>query len=99
MRMRTLYILLLWILLCIPSGYCQYPQYILYNSENGFPCDEVYSIVQDNKGMIWIGCDAGLYKYDGVGYSKYVSSRQNSQPISTLTLSESGRIYCVNFQD
>jgi ligand-binding sensor domain-containing protein len=83
----------------ITIGYSQYPECIVYNNENGIPSDEVYSILQDHKGMIWIGCDAGLFKFDGVRYIQYRSRFQNSKSISTLTASKSGRIYCVNFQD
>lgn len=79
--------------------FSQYPQYFSYNIENGLPSNEVYSIAQDKKGFIWIGCDAGLFKFDGVRYIAYKCKTQNSKSISTLSLAETGRIYCVNFQD
>ncbi|GCC52586.1 signal transduction histidine kinase LytS [Chryseotalea sanaruensis] len=79
--------------------FAQYPHYFAYDNENGLPSNEVYSIVQDKRGLIWIGCDAGLYKFDGVNYTLYSSKTQNSKSISNLTLSSDGKIYCVNFQD
>lgn len=78
--------------------FAQYPQYFACDSENGLPGNEVYSIVQDTKGFIWIGCDAGLFKYDGVHYIPYICKTQNSKAITGLTLSASGRLYCFNFQ-
>jgi ligand-binding sensor domain-containing protein/two-component sensor histidine kinase len=78
--------------------HCQNPNYFGYNDENGLPSNEVYSIVQDQKGMIWIGCDAGLFKFDGVRYTTFHCETQNSKAISGLTLSSSGKLYCFNFQ-
>ena len=63
------------------------------------PSNEVYSIVQDKKGFIWIGCDAGLFKFDGVRYTAYKCNTQNSKSISNLTPSKDGKIYGINFQD
>ncbi len=68
------------------------------DDENGLPSNEVYSIAQDNKGFIWIGTDAGLYKFDGVRYIPYKSSSQKSKSITGITFSSSGKLYCRNFQ-
>jgi ligand-binding sensor domain-containing protein len=76
----------------------QYPFSFDYNDENGLPSNEVYSIVQDKRGFIWIGSDAGLCKFDGVRYTNYLCSTQSSKAISGLTLSSSGRLYCYNFK-
>lgn len=46
-----------------------------------------------------MGCDAGLFKFDGVRYISYKCQTQNSKSISNLTLSTNDRIYCINFQD
>ncbi|MFI5172702.1 MAG: histidine kinase, partial [Chitinophagales bacterium] len=35
----------------------------------GIPAGEVYSIVQDNIGIIWIGSNAGLIRYDPIAHS------------------------------
>lgn len=47
----------------------QYPHYYTINDENNLPSNVVYSLLQDEKGFIFIGCDAGLYKFDGVRYT------------------------------
>lgn len=93
------------IILCIlfftslASLWAQYPQRFLYNDENGLPSNEVYNIIQDQKGFIWIGSDAGLYKFDGIHYHPYKAQTQKSKAISGLKISSSGRIYCHNFQN
>lgn len=76
----------------------QYPQYVAYNDENGLPSNQVYSIVQDKQGFIWIGCDAGLYRYNGVRYIAYENTAQKSRPVSGLCISGNGTLYCYNFQ-
>jgi ligand-binding sensor domain-containing protein len=76
----------------------QQPSYIRISSENGLPSNEVYSILQDNNGMIWIGCDAGLFKYDGVRFINYKNANQQSKSLSGLSLSASGRIYVHSFK-
>ncbi len=79
-------------------GIAQYPGYFLYDDENGVPSNEIYSLVQDKKGFIWFGCDAGLYKFDGVQYQPYKCPSQLSKAITGLTFSTSGKLYCYNFQ-
>ena len=75
----------------------QYPSYFNYSGASGLPSDEVYSILQDKYGFIWIGCDAGLYKFDGIRYHAYKSNKQTSKSLTGLTISKNGNIYCYNF--
>ncbi len=84
---------------CFVVCHAQYPQHFTYDNENGLPSNEVYSIEQDKKGFIWFGCDAGLFKFDGVRYTAYKCATQNSKSISNLTFSVDERLYCLNFQD
>lgn len=77
--------------------HAQHPFYYSINDENGLPSNEVYQIVQDKFGYIWIGCDAGLFKYDGFEFKQYKYSNQNGRSISGLQLDQKGRIWCRNF--
>lgn len=99
MKKRQHILILILFTLWVSFSFAQYPQHFTYDNENGLPSNEVYRIVQDNKSFIWIGCDAGLFKFDGVRYTSYKCKTQNSKSISNLTLAPSGVIYCVNFQD
>lgn len=75
----------------------QYPQHFVYDDERNLPSNEVYSIVQDQRGFIWIGCDAGLYKFDGVRFHNYLSASQTSKSISGLVFNQQGTLFCYNF--
>jgi ligand-binding sensor domain-containing protein len=66
--------------------------------KGGLPSNEVYSILQDKNGFIWLGCGAGLYKFDGIRYIPYQSKLQNARAITGLTVSSSSRLYCFNFK-
>lgn len=47
----------------------QYPKKI--GTQQGLASTKVNSIVQDHKGIIWIGTEDGLNKYDGYHFSRY----------------------------
>lgn len=91
------FILLLFSVIAICETYAQHPFYYNITDEDGLPSNEVYSIVQDNFGYIWIGCDAGLFRYDGFTFKPYTNSKQNGRSISFLQLDKKGRVWCKNF--
>lgn len=68
------------------------------NDENGLPSNEVYQVLQDDFGFMWIGCDAGLFRYDGFTYKQFKNSAQNGRAISDIKLDKKGRIWCRNFK-
>ena len=76
----------------------QYPNYFQITTEEGLPSNEVYSLVEDAQGFIWLGCDAGLFKYDGIRFIPFKNKNLQSKSISGLTVSKSGRIYCYTFK-
>lgn len=67
------------------------------DDEDGLPSNEVYQVIQDDFGFIWIACDAGLYRYDGFKFKNYTSSIQNSRSVSNLKKDHFGAIWCQNF--
>ena len=67
------------------------------DSENGFQSNEVYEIEQDSFGFIWIGCDAGLFRYDGVDFKHYMHSNQKGRSVSKLIVDEKERLWYQNF--
>lgn len=75
----------------------QSPYYYHLNEESGLPSSEVYQVLQDKFGYIWIGCDAGLCRYDGSRFKIYSNSQQNSKSISGLRLDNLGNVWCQNF--
>ena len=75
----------------------QHPYYYNINDDNGLPSNEVYSLQQDSFGYMWIGCDAGLFRYDGFEYKSYKNKQQNGTAISGLHYSQNNELYCQNF--
>lgn len=73
------------------------PLVVSLNDEDGLPSNEVYQMVQDSFGYLWIGCDAGLFRYDGFEFRKYKSVLQSGRSISGLQLDKQGRLWCKNF--
>lgn len=89
----------LFLLLCIawfPAN-AQEPVHYNLNDENGLPSNEIYQVLQDRQGFVWIGCDAGLFKYDGFEYKRYKNDDQNARAISDLKLDVKGRLWSRNF--
>lgn len=76
----------------------QYPNYIAYNIENGAPSNEIYCLLQDKDGYIWIGSDAGVYRFNGVSYEHFTSGDLLARSATGLIQSNSGRIYGYNFK-
>lgn len=67
------------------------------NEESGLPSSEVYQIRQDHFGYIWLGTDAGLFRYDGVWFKQYSYSKENGRSISGLHVDTKGNLWCQNF--
>lgn len=78
-------------------SFSQTPYYYKINEENGLPSSELYQIIQDDFGYIWIGCDAGLYRYDGIRFKSYSSKKQNSKSVSGLKIDQDKNLWCQNF--
>jgi len=75
----------------------QSPYYYTLNEENGLPSSEVYQVLQDTFGFIWIGCEDGLYRYDGAVFKHYKNKNQNGKGKSGLVLDKNGKLWCQNF--
>jgi len=65
-----------------------------FNIDNGFPSNNVYSLVQDNTGYLWFCTDNGVVKYNG--YSFKIFNTSNSLPsndVWKLSVDSSNRIW------
>jgi ligand-binding sensor domain-containing protein len=96
-RLRRLY-LLTSILLVKMACIAQYPSYSAYNIENGAPSNEIYCLLQDKDGYIWIGSDAGVYRFNGVSYEHFTSKDLLARSATGLIQTASGKIYGYNFK-
>ncbi|MEZ4937008.1 MAG: histidine kinase [Crocinitomicaceae bacterium] len=75
----------------------QQPYSYHLDQENGLPSREVYQIKQDGFGYLWIGCDAGLYRYDGFQFTGITPYEFPRSSISNLKIFNRNQIYCQNF--
>jgi len=75
----------------------QQPFFYKVDSDMGLPSDEVYEVEQDSFGFIWIGCDAGLFRYDGVEFKAYQNNLQSGRSISHIQIDKHQRVWCQNF--
>ncbi len=66
-------LLYLWLL---PSNdvKAQSPSYIHYSTQHGLPSNEVYSILQDSKGYIWLATAMGATRFNGRTFTTYNTS-------------------------
>lgn len=74
-----------------------HPYYYSLDNERGLPSNEAYCVLQDPFGFLWLGCDAGLFRYDGVEFKPYTSPRQKSLSMAGLVLDPHGNVWCHNF--
>lgn len=87
----------IYLILSTTSIIAQEPFYYTLSEENGSPSSEVYQIKQDKFGFIWIGCEAGLYRYDGVRFKHFSYKNANSRAVSNIKIDSKNRIWCQNF--
>ena len=85
------------VLLCCKFAAAQSPAYKHFDVSDGLPTNEVYEIKQDNKGFLWIGCDAGLVRYDGNKFRLLTNKKNRGPAITCLREDKQGRIWCANF--
>jgi ligand-binding sensor domain-containing protein/anti-sigma regulatory factor (Ser/Thr protein kinase) len=73
------------VLTCRLSGYGQKGLYIFrnINTSAGLASDFVTSIIQDNKGFIWISTGNGLQKFDGNSFTNYHHDPYDPRSISS----------------
>jgi ligand-binding sensor domain-containing protein len=42
-----------------------------YTEDRGLPSNQVRHVIQDEFGFVWIACDGGLVRFDGLGFTDY----------------------------
>lgn len=86
------------IIVCCTNGkkaYSQRNNFINYSLENGLPQSTIYSIIQDQRGYLWLGMDGGgLCRFDGNKFK--VFSQKNGfsgESVRVLLEDSKGRIW------
>jgi energy-coupling factor transport system substrate-specific component len=65
---------------------------VVYDNTNGLPAAEANDIVQTSEGFIWIGCYAGLVRYDGNTFER-LDSTEGVNSISCLYVDKQDRLW------
>jgi ligand-binding sensor domain-containing protein len=89
-------ILFLYIILFSVTLVSQEPVSIHISENEGLPDVEIYDLLEDQKGFIWIAADKGLYRYDGKSYANYSTKKKRGLSVFNLKEDASGRIWCNN---
>ncbi|MFB9845335.1 sensor histidine kinase [Mucilaginibacter ginsenosidivorans] len=63
----------------------------------GLRSTEVYDLLTDSKGFLWIAHDAGISKYDGISFTNFSNPQQASLATTNLLEDKLGRIWFINF--
>ncbi|GAB4093252.1 sensor histidine kinase [Flaviaesturariibacter terrae] len=62
------------------------------------PSTEVYDLLRDHNGHIWVAHNSGLSRYDGRSFVDYGNPLQNGRAVTDLCEDRQGRVWCHNFE-
>ncbi|MCH2034674.1 MAG: histidine kinase [Tenacibaculum sp.] len=86
----------IYFLLLFLGIHAQDPITIHITDKDGFPDNEVYDLLQDKKGDIWIAANKGLFKFDGKDFTQLTHPKKQGRSFFNLTLDPYGRVWCNN---
>lgn len=61
------------------------------------PSPEVYDLLKDSKGYLWVAHDQGISRYDGSAFMSLHHPQQSSIAMTDMFEDKRGRIWCHNF--
>lgn len=88
-----------WFILFSPSlFFTQIPGIVNYNEENGLNSSYTYSVSQDASGLLWIGSDNGMFRFDGKEFKHFNNKHglKNIEALSCIPLSN-GEVFIAPF--
>lgn len=98
MRFRILILLFCYLCLSALSLSAQHPVYRHYTVDDGLPSTEIYHVLQDSKGYIWLATNMGVSRYDGRTFKNF--DKQDGLPENTvfeIYEDGKGRIWFISF--
>ncbi|MFA7380354.1 MAG: two-component regulator propeller domain-containing protein [Bacteroidia bacterium] len=96
--MKTHKLFLVFVFLCcVKQTAAQSPFMWHLTDTEGLPSMEVYNMLQDKKGFMWLGTDNGVCRYDGKRFTTFFHPKQRGKAFSFLREDIKGRIWFVNF--
>lgn len=91
--MKKLYLLFIFVNLVT---YSQEPISIHLSKKEGLPDNEIYHLVEDNKGFIWLAADKGLFRYDGKIFKNYTNKNKRGHSVFGVKTDQEDRVWCTN---
>ena len=82
---------------CVFIFLCQAPVHSQDLMEIDLPSREVYDLLTDRRGFLWIGHDLGISRYDGSSLIHFSHPQQAALSMTDLVEDSLGRIWCHNF--
>ncbi|MGB0175982.1 MAG: two-component regulator propeller domain-containing protein [Owenweeksia sp.] len=72
--------------------------FVHYSIEDGLPSSEIYDILQDKQGYIWIATDKGVSRFDGTEFVTY-TTRDGLSDNTILRMAEDhrGRLWFIGY--
>lgn len=61
------------------------------------PSNEIYDLMVDKKGFLWVAHNLGISRYDGVSFTSFTNPEQSAVGMSGLLEDNYGRIWFHNF--
>lgn len=74
----------------------QIPVISKLSEKEGLPDEEIYDILEDKKGYIWIAANKGLYRYNGKTFEHFTHPLKRGLSVFGLLEDEFGNIWCNN---
>ena len=63
----------------------------------GLATQEVYDLLIDKRGFLWVGHELGISRFDGKNFKHFTHPQQASLSMTDLVEDAQGRIWCHNF--
>lgn len=83
---RILILLILWLPLSLAAQ--RQPRPAALTTEDGLGFRDIRAIVQDPRGLMWIGTTQGLERYDGLHFFRYGNDAQSGLPFPGSSVSD-----------
>ncbi|VXB44159.1 conserved hypothetical protein [Flavobacterium sp. 9AF] len=74
----------------------QTPTRFQITEKDGLPDYEIYDLIEDKEGFIWIAANKGLYRYDGKEFLHFNHPKKRGLSVFGLTLDSEGKLWCNN---
>lgn len=86
-------------LLQAATAVAQSGKYIQFTVNEGLPSNNVYQMVEDNKGFLWVETDAGIARFDGKKFQVFTTKQGlPDNDVFYLEKEKDGRIWVSDFK-